>query len=140
MYAAIDEMRLARDALFAELRRVREEGQETRQEVTELSDLVAELEEIIPISPRQAEYIQRSIKRIAARVQVQRTGRKSDTTSSDNVYALLYGQLKAEIGAQRYDAIPRKYYPAALAWLERKAKELLPGDDDALPPHQEQLL
>ena len=48
--------------------------------------------------------------------------------------------LTPEMGVPRYDALPIDKYDAAIAWIERKAAELLPGDPDAVAPCQETFL
>jgi hypothetical protein len=101
--------------------------------LTTVEDVVEDLRQIQKISAAQAEYIQRAIKRIAARYQ-QRT--KTDT----NMYERLFAQFKIDMGIPRYDALPAKAYAQALAWLRRTADAYLPNDPDALPPVQEQLL
>ena len=60
--------------------------------------------------------------------------------TEDNLYQLLFGQFKVEMGIPRYDALPIDKYDAAIAWIERKAAELLPGDPDAVAPRQETFL
>lgn len=116
-------------------------GQRTTEErvdalserVDGVADLVDELREIAKISATQAEYIQRSIRRLAQRYQ-QASG------TERNMFELLGAQFKISMGVPRYDALPAKRYDAALAWLRERAAELLPDDPDALPPLQEQLL
>ena len=148
---AIREMRLAREVLIEEQRRMREQLGETRQDLTDqlggtrqdltsLTEIVTELQEVVPIAPHQANYIQRAIKRLAQRAARQRTRTPGYPQSEDNLYQLLFGQFKAHFDIPRYDALPMKKYDQALAWLEAKAAELLPDDPDALPPRQETLL
>ena len=103
------------------------------ERVDGVADLVDELRTIAKIHPAQAEYLQRAIKRLALRVQ-------QKTRSERNMYELLFGQFKISMGIPRYDALPIQQYDRAIQWLEAKAAELLPGDSDALPPMQEQLL
>jgi hypothetical protein len=138
--ATIREMRLAREALIAELRQAKASIGDTQQQLTSLTDIVTELQDIVPIAPHQAEYIQRAIKRLAHRTTQQRQRQPGYAQSEENLYQLIFGQFKAHFRIPRYDALPMKKYPEALAWLEAKAAELLPGDPDALPPHQERLL
>lgn len=103
------------------------------ERVDGVADLVDELREIAKISAVQAEYIQRSIRRLAQRSQ-QASG------TERNMFELLGAQFKVALGVPRYDALPAKRYDAAIAWLREKAAELLPNDPDALPPMQERLL
>jgi P22_AR N-terminal domain/ORF6C domain len=138
--AALREMRLAREVLIEEQRRIREQLGETRQDLTSLTEIVTELQEVVPIAPHQANYIQRAIKRLAQRTAQQRTRLPGYPQSEDNLYQLLFGQFKTHFDIPRYDALPMKKYDQALAWLAAKAAELLPGDPDALPPRQETLL
>lgn len=44
------------------------------------------------------------------------------------------------MGIRRYDALPIDKYDAAIAWIERKAADLLPGDPNAVAPLQETFL
>ena len=44
------------------------------------------------------------------------------------------------MGIPRYDALPIDKYDAAVAWIARKAAELLPGDPDAVASRQETFL
>jgi hypothetical protein len=103
------------------------------ERVDGVTDLVDELREIAKISAVQAEYILRSLRRLAQRYQ-------KATGTDRNMYELLGAQFKMNLGVPRYDALPAKKYDAALQWLKEKAAELLPDDPDALPPLQEQLL
>ncbi len=134
--ATIRELRTLRDVLLTSLA----EQQATREQVDSLGerlqtveDVVEDLRQIAKISAVQAEYIQRSIKRIAARHQQR-------TQTSTNMYERLFAQFKIDMGIPRYDALPASKYDRAMTWLRRQAATLLPDDPDALPPHQEQLL
>ena len=40
------------------------------------------------------------------------------------------------MGIPRYDALPIDKYAVAVAWIERKAAELLPDDPDAVAPRK----
>jgi hypothetical protein len=140
-YAALSEMRRVREAIIDEQRRTNQAVTETQQRLTSLTEIVSELRTLLPVSPKQAEYIQRAIKRLATRLHKQRQA--SDTgyrQTEDNLYQLLFGQFKVEMGIPRYDALPIDKYDTAIAWIERKAAELLPGDPDAVAPRQETLL
>ena len=80
-------MRLAREALIVEQRRIREQLGETQQELTSLTEIVTELQEVVPIAPHQANYIQRAIKRLANRAAQRRTqqpGIGNQKTTSTN--------------------------------------------------------
>jgi len=129
---ALRELRVTRDALLAAQRR-------TDETVSSLTDIVAELQDVVRINAAQAEYIQRAIKRLAGRL-YQRRKQGTPQASEENLYQRLFGQYRIDLGVPRYDALPMKRYDEAIAWLARKAAELLPDEPDALPPHQEQLL
>ncbi|NNJ13063.1 hypothetical protein EKD04_022310 [Chloroflexales bacterium ZM16-3] len=134
--ATVRELRTLRDVLLASLA----EQHATREQVGSIDDrlqtvedVVEDLRQIVKISAVQAEYIQRSIKRIAIRY-LQRTN------TTINTYERLFAQFKIDMGIPRYDALPASKYDRALAWLHQQAATLLPDDPDALPPHQEQLI
>lgn len=136
---ALREVRVARDALLFAQQQYAAQLNEQQRQIESLAEIVTELQEYIPIGPKQAEFIQRSIKHLARRVHLQRkaSGKADDER---NVYEMLFGRFKLEFKIPRYDALPRRRYAEALVWLERRAAELLPGDPDALPPRQERLL
>ncbi|NJO85262.1 MAG: hypothetical protein HC828_22640 [Blastochloris sp.] len=134
------ELRVTREALIAEQQRVRADLDTTQQRLTSLDEIVTELHEVIPITPKHAAYIQRAIKQLAHRVVQHRVRQGSGGQSEENIYQLLFGQFKIAFRIPRYDALPLKKYDDALTWLHQQARELLPDDPDALPPHQEQLL
>jgi hypothetical protein len=136
--ATVLDLRRLREAIIAEQQRLNTSVQDTQQQLTSLSEIVTELETVIPASPSQAEYIQRTINRLAKRL-YQRRG-KDNRQTEDNLYQLLFGQFKVDMRIPRYDALPRRDYNKAMSWLQEKAATLLPDDPDALPPHQEQLL
>lgn len=139
--AALSEMRRAREAIIEEQRRTNQSVADTQQRLTSLTEIVSELRTLLPISPKQAEYIQRAIKRIATRLYKQRQASGAGPRQTeDNLYQLLFGQFKVDMGIPRYDALPIDKYDVAIAWIERKAAELLPGDPDAVAPRQETLL
>jgi predicted Zn-ribbon and HTH transcriptional regulator len=134
--ALIQELRTLRETLLAALA----DQQTTADKVTNLDvrltmveDVVEDLRQIAKISAAQAEYIQRAIKRLAARYQQR-------TRSERNMYERLFAEFKIAMGIPRYDALPAKQYDRALAWLSQQAATYLPDDPDALPPHQEQLV
>jgi TolA-binding protein len=140
-HAALNEMRRIRDAIIDEQQRTSLAVTDTQQRLTNLTEIVTELRTFLPINPKQAEYIQRAIKRLATRLHKQR--QSSDAgyrQTEDNLYQLLFGQFKVDMGIPRYDALPIDKYDAAVAWIERKAAELLPGDPDAVAPRQEAFL
>lgn len=93
--------------------------------------VVDDLRQYVPVTPAQAEYLLRSLKRIGARYE--RRHRRA-------IYDLLIARFKAELGVQRYDALPASAYEQALAWIAERAREYLPDDDEALPGRQERLL
>jgi hypothetical protein len=136
--AALSEMRRAREAIIEEQRRTNQSVADTQQRLTSLTEIVTELRTFLPVSPKQAEYVQRAIKRIATRLYKQRQSKDTGSRQTeDNLYQLLFGQFKVEMGIPRYDALPIDKYDAAVAWIERKAAELLPNDPDAVAPRQE---
>jgi hypothetical protein len=137
--ATVLDMRRIREALIAEQQRLSTTVHDTQQQLTSLSEIVTELETVIPIVPAQAEYIQRTLKRLAKRLYQQRAKDPSYRQTEENLYQLLFGQFKVDMRIPRYDALPRRDYDRALGWLQEKARTLLPDDPEALPPHQEQL-
>ncbi len=140
-HAALSEMRRAREAIIEEQRRTNQSVADTQQRLMSLTEIVTELRTMLPVSPKQAEYIQRAIKRIATRLHKQRQSSDSGYgQTEDNLYQLLFGQFKVDMGIPRYDALPIDKYDVAVAWIERKAAELLPGDSDAVAPRQEAFL
>ncbi len=105
--------------------------QHVEDRVNVVEEIVDDLRQFIPVTPAQAEFLLRSLKRIGARYQ---------KIHKKEIYSMLLARFKAELGAQRYDALPAASYERALAWIEDRAREYLPGDDEALPPRQERLL
>jgi hypothetical protein len=110
--------------------------QEERLEVTEerltvVEAVVDDLRQYIPVTPAQAEFLLRALKRLGARYEQQHKRK---------IYDMLIARFKAEMGVQRYDALPSAAYEQALQWIEDRAREYFPDDDDALPPRQERLL
>lgn len=103
----------------------------TEERITVVEAVVDDLRQYIPVTPAQAEFLLRSLKRIGARYE-QRYKRK--------IYDMLLARFKAELGIPRYDALPSAAYEQALHWIEERAREYLPDDDEALPPWQERLL
>lgn len=128
---ALRELYLVRDAYLAAQRRSEERADTLEQRLTAISEIVGDLQQAARISAAQAEYLARAIKRIAARYQ-KKTGR--------DLFGKLFAQFTIDLGTPRYDALPATKYQQALGWLRQKADELLPDDDDALPPAQETLL
>ena len=140
-YAALSEMRRIREAIIDEQQRTHAVVADTQQRLTSLTEIVSELRTLLPVSPKQAEYIQRAIKRLATRLHKRRQASDAGyRQTEDNLYQLLFGQFKVEMGIPRYDALPIDKYDSAIAWIERKAAELLPGDPDAVAPRQESFL
>jgi hypothetical protein len=140
-YTALSEMRRIRETIIDEQRRTHQAVADTQQRLTSLSEIVSELRTLLPVSPKQAEYIQRAIKRLATRLHKRRQASDAGyRQTEDNLYQLLFGQFKVEMGIPRYDALPIDKYDAAIAWIERKAAELLPDDPDAVAPRQETFL
>jgi P22_AR N-terminal domain/ORF6C domain len=101
------------------------------ERLTVVEGVVDDLRQFIPVTPAQAEFLLRSLKRLGAHYE-QRHKRK--------IYDMLFARFKADLGIQRYDALPSAAYEQALQWIENRAREYLPDDDDALPPRQERLL
>ncbi|MFV9506128.1 MAG: phage antirepressor N-terminal domain-containing protein [Oscillochloridaceae bacterium umkhey_bin13] len=133
MQQEVTNLRTALLALIQSQRSTEERLNTLDERVEGVADLVDELREIAKISAVQAEYILRSLRRLATRYQ-------KATGTERNMYELLGAQFKISMGIPRYDALPAKKYDAALRWLKEKAAELLPDDPEALPPVQEQLL
>src|SRR5215212_1534094 len=128
--------------LLLEFRLARAAAVEHQRDLTEHEQRIVDLENVVetmqrefavyvPITPAQQEFIARSIKQIAQRYKKQ-TGKE------------LFGQLFAEFckthGTPRYDELPSNKYEAAVAWIQAKARQLLPDDPDAVPPMQHSLL
>jgi hypothetical protein len=143
---AIEEVRLAREALLAVQQQVLTEvgSQEVRLTAIEglidaqfttiggqIEDLHQQLAYHTTITGPQQETIKRAIQRIATRYK-HRTGQE--------IYDRLFSQFRLDLGTPRYDAIPAGRYQDALDWLRAKAAEYLPDDPEALPPLQEGLL
>jgi hypothetical protein len=105
--------------------------QHLEDRVSVVEEIVEDLRQFIPVTPAQAEFLLRSLKRIGARYQKQH---------QRAIYGMLIARFKADMGMQRYDALHAAAYEHALTWIEDRAREYLPGDDDALPPRQERLL
>jgi hypothetical protein len=140
-HAALSEMRRIRETIIDEQQRTNRAVADTQQRLTSLTEIVTELRTFLPVSPKQAEYIQRAIKRLATRLHKKRQANEAGYgQTEDNLYQLLFGQFKVEMHIPRYDALPIDKYDAAVAWIERKAAELLPGDPDAVAPRQETFL
>lgn len=132
---ALMEVRLAREALLATQQQVQEQVQshEVRLMAVEglMDDLQSQIASHTTITGPQQEVLKRGIQRLAARYQ-RRTGQ--------DIYGRLFSQFCLDLGTPKYGLLPAGKYEVALAWLRRKAEELLPGDPDALPPLQEALL
>ncbi len=140
-HATLSEMRKIRETIIEEQRRTNQSVADTQQRLTSLTEIVSELRTFLPVSPKQAEYIQRAIKRVATRLYKKRQASDAGyRQTEDNLYQLLFGQFKVDMGIPRYDALPIDKYEVAITWIERKAAELLPGDPDAVAPRQEAFL
>jgi hypothetical protein len=129
--AALRELKLARDAYLAHQQQSAVQLDDHERRLTELSDIVEDLQQVVRVSAEQAAYIQRTIKSIAQRYK-NRTGA--------DIFGKLFAEFTMALGTPRYDALPARKFDEAVAWLEQRAAELLPGDDSALPPRQERLL
>ncbi len=140
MQDALREVRIARDALLLSHQQYAEKVDDQQRQIESLAEIVDELQDYIPVGPAQAEYIQRSIKQLARKLHQQRKAAGKADQGEKYFYELLFGRFKVEFKLPRYDALPRRRYDEALAWLEARARELLPDDSDALPPRQEPLL
>lgn len=119
------------DEALADLRQLMEIQLSQERRLTIVEELVEEIQQRTPVSAAQAEYIQRSIKRIAKRYEI---------LTERDIFGKLFAQFCIDLGTPRYDALPEAKYDDALAWLERTAQHYLPDDPDALPPLQERLL
>lgn len=119
------------DEALADIRRLVEAQINHEQRLTIVEEIVGDLQLHTPVSAAQAEYIQRSIKRIAKRY---------ETRAGRDIFGKLFAQFCIDLGTPRYDALPEAKYAAALAWLRQTAQTYLPDDPDALPPLQESLL
>lgn len=132
---ALMEVRLAREALLAAQQQVQEQVQSHEVRLTAVEGLMDDLQSQIAshttITGPQQEVLKRGIQRLAARYQ-RRTGQ--------DIYGRLFSQFCLDLGTPKYGLLPAGKYDAALAWLRKKAEELLPDDPDALPPLQEALL
>lgn len=117
--------------LGEQIRQIVAAQQHLEDRVSVVEEIVEDLRQFIPVTPAQAEFLLRSLKRIGARYQKKH---------QKAIYSMLIARFKAELGTQRYDALPAAAYEQALAWIAERAREYLPGDDDALPPCQERLL
>src|SRR6266545_5309250 len=71
-HAALSEMRRIRETIIDEQQRTNRAVADTQQRLTSLTEIVAELRTFLPVSPKQAEYIQRAIKRLATRLHKKR--------------------------------------------------------------------
>jgi hypothetical protein len=153
--AALTEVRLLRDELVQTQRSIQQHQEETRTrfenqdiQITRIAGLLDEqihavrdqtetlqqqLDQTVPISSAQQSYIRLSIQRIAARY-------KKRHPDAPKIFDRLFSEFCLELGTPRYDALPSGKFPEAVAWLERKAAQFLPGDPDALLPRQESLL
>jgi hypothetical protein len=129
--AALREMHLARDAYIASQQQAATRLDDHDRRLTELHDIVDDLQQVVRVSSEQAAFLQRSIKRIAQRYK-NRTG--------TDIFGKLFAEFTLALGTPRYDALPARKFDQAVAWLEQRASELLPDDDDAVPPRQEQLI
>jgi hypothetical protein len=74
------------------------------------------------------------------RLAIERLGKRYELRHGARIYDRLHARFCAELGTQKYDALPASKYPQALQWLRDRAAEYLPDDADALPPLQEALL
>lgn len=132
---ALTEVRLAREALLALQQQVQDQVQSHEVRLTAVEGLMDDLQTQIAyhttITGPQQEVLKRGLQRLAARYE-RRTGQE--------VYARLFSQFCLDLGTPKYGLLPAGKYDAALAWLRRKAEELLPDDPEALPPLQEALL
>ncbi len=143
---AVQEVRLARDALLAAHQHVLQDIAAQEARLTNIEGLLdaqfttiegqvtaiqQQLAEHTTITGPQQETIKRGVQRIAARYQ-RRTGQ--------DIYSRLFSQFCLDLGTPRYDALPAGRYQAALAWLAQQAAAYVPDDPDALPPLQDALL
>jgi hypothetical protein len=108
--------------LAEEIRQILVSQRDHEERISVIEAVVEDLRQYIPVTPAQAEFLLRSLKRLGAHYE-KKTGRK--------IYDLLMARFKAELGAQRYDTLPAAAYERALVWIEERAREYLPGDDEA---------
>lgn len=129
------EVRIIREAMLTAIQSTYDERTAQEQRIVQLETIVDELQQHIAshttITAAQVAVIKRSIQRLATRYE-QQTGIA--------IFPRLFGQFCADLGTPKYSLLPAGQYAAALAWLRRKAAELLPDDPDALPALQERLL
>ncbi|NNJ12378.1 hypothetical protein EKD04_018790 [Chloroflexales bacterium ZM16-3] len=119
------------DEALADIRRLLDAQINHERRISIVEEIVGDIQQRTPVSATQAEYIQRSIKRIAKRYEL-REGR--------DIFGKLFAQFCIDLGTPRYDALPESKYEQALRWLGQTARTYLPDDPDALPPLQESLL
>lgn len=143
---AINEVRMARDALIEARQQTLDDQHRLAQRVESQLDaqdlrfdamegvidaLRAQIATHTTITGPQQEYISRSIRRLAQRYE-RKTGKP--------IYDRLFAQFRIDLATPRYDALPAGRYDDALVWLRQRADDLLPDDPDALPSQQEALL
>jgi hypothetical protein len=119
------------DEALVDIRRLVEAQISHERRLSIVEEIVGDIQQRTPVSAAQAEYIQRSIKRIAKRYEL-RTER--------DIFGKLFAQFCIDLGTPRYDALPEAKYDDALAWLRQAGQTYLPDDPEALPPLQESLL
>ncbi len=95
-HATLSEMRRIREMIIDEQQRTNRAVADTQQRLTSLTEIVTELRTFLPVSPKQAEYIQRAIKRLATRLHKKRQASEAGYgQTEDNLYQLLFGQSSA---------------------------------------------
>jgi hypothetical protein len=119
------------DEAIEDIRLLMSAQRDQEQRITNIEEIVGDLQQRTPINAAQAAYIQRAIKRIAQRYE-RKTGQ--------DIFGRLFAQFQIDLGTPRYDALPAAKYDAAGDWLRAKAQQYLPDDPDVLPPMQESLL
>jgi len=119
------------DDALAELRQLIDVHVNHEKRLTIVEEIVADMQQQASVSAAQAEYIQRSIKRIAKRY---------EKLTERDIFGKLFAQFCIDLGTPRYDALPALKYDVALTWLRQTAQTYLPNDPEALPPLQESLL
>lgn len=142
---ALTDLRLTREALLALQQQQEAQGHqlvEQREHLDTHDSQIARVEGMIDgvlerfathttITGPQQEVIGRSIRRLAVRYQ-KRTGKE--------IFGKLFGEFCLHFGTPKYGLLPSGKYEEAMAWIEARARALLPDDPDALPPIQGALL
>jgi hypothetical protein len=131
---AINEVRLAREAILASRQETQQELQGQSARIIVIEGLLDEIQARLaqePISAAQQAVIKNAIQMLADRYK-KRTQR--------DIFARLFTEFSIELGTPKYAMLPAGKYEAALEWIRRKAASLLPDEPDVIPPLQETFL